>query len=177
MKNNLIPFPGRTGEDIDDADDFCGAAGFMFEGGASPRPTLPQSAADSIELYKFERQVMDKLNAALGLEGKEQASVAFHVPEALREEFKQVLLKVLTRSKKVAHRSRRILTVSHPEMTRGEQVPFLKELGEVPQLTLRSATTEELKMMHSLSSVFPELLDARNAIQSVPQETVSPYSF
>lgn len=175
MNNKVLPFPGTSGEDLDD-DDFCGAAGFMFEGGHS-RLTLPQSGADSMELYKFEQQVMDRLHGILNLGTQEQASVQFHEPEALRGEFKKVLLKVLARSKKGAHRNRQILTVSHPEMTMEEQVPFLKERGEIPQVTLRTATTEELEAMYSLRSTFPELLDARNAIRSVKQESPNPYSF
>ena len=176
MKDNLIQFPGTTAGDLDEADDFCGAAGFMFESGPS-RSTLPESDADSMELYNFEQQVMDRLHSALSIDGQEEASISFHEPEALREEFKRVLLKVLARSKKAAHRSRHVLTVSHPEMTVEEQVPFLKETSETPRITLRPATNEELEMMYSLRTTFPELLDTRNAINSVKQESPSPYFF
>jgi hypothetical protein len=167
MKNNLIPFPGSEVDTfVDDQDDFCGAAGFMFESGPTPPPALPQSADEGPELYAFERQITDRLHLLLNVEGQEQASISFPEPEALREEFKDVLLKVLARNKKVAHRNRRILTVSHPAMSAEEQVPFLKECSEIPQVTLRSALTEELDMMRSLRAIFPELQDARNAIGS-----------
>lgn len=41
MKKNLIPFPGTTEENSDEADDFYGAAGFMFESGTTPYLDVP----------------------------------------------------------------------------------------------------------------------------------------
>lgn len=144
-------------------DDFCGAAGDLFENSRIP---LPGEPAQPQEIYAFESRVVDRLHAFLNATGQEQASVIFDEPQALTEGFKQVLLEVLHRKKKEAHRNQRILTVSHSEMGRVEQVPFLRERSEVPMVTVRSATHEELEMMYSLRTNYPELMDALNAIKS-----------
>lgn len=154
-------------------DDFCGAAGIMFEGRSSQAP-LPRSDADSMELYRFEHQIMNRLEILLGFGGKDQASVSFPEPEALSEEFKRVLLKVLARRKKENLRSGLILTVSHPDMGANEQVPFLAERSEVPALTIRRSTPEDRRNMHTLREIFPTLLDAHNALGSSLQQHPEP---
>jgi len=151
MKNNVIPFPKTSDQDFSDEDDFCGADGFV--------PTFAERD-DRAKLYAIE----DRLRAML-MES-ERADLEFHEPESLTEKFKQSLLEVLHRRQRENVRVGRILTVSHPLMNRDEQVPFLAERSEIPAITVRPSTNEDLQEMEALRSIFPILADVRNGIRS-----------
>jgi hypothetical protein len=165
MKDNLIPFPGKTGGNLDEADDFCGAAGFMFEGG-TPRPALLQSDADTMELYAFEAEHIVSLSREIEEAGLDRAEEQFDSPDALTPEFKALLLAALARRKKENLRNGRILTVSHPDMAVHEQIPFLVERSAIPAITIRRCTPEDRQQMFALRKIFPELLAAHNAVGS-----------
>ncbi len=152
---NIIQFPGTQPETTQEKDNFCGAAGFMFESKPSPLMT---------KVYELEAGAMSHM--ALVLRDSETAGVEYHGPDALTEEFKILLLEVLQRRQKENVRNGRILTVSHPLMERDEQIPFLAERSEIPAITVRASTREDLEMMNSLRDLFPILTDIRNAIGS-----------
>lgn len=166
MKDNLIQFPGTTGGNFDDEDDFCGAAGIMFEG--SERPKMQQ-------VYELEAAALNHIN--LMMNDSDMASIEYHGPEAMCEEFKDLLLEVLSRRKKEQLRSGNILTVSHPLMERDQQIPYLAERSELPSITVRKATREDLEAMYSLRESFPVLVDARNAIGSSKGKEELPHLF
>ncbi len=115
-------------------------------------------------IYQLENTVLRNLGQ--DLEEKKQFEIQFNEPEALTEQFKTMLLALLSRRKKENLRSGRILTVSHPNMERDEQVPFLAERSEVPAVTIRRFTPEDREQMYALRTAFPELLDAHNALGS-----------
>lgn len=155
MKNNLIQFPGTTGGSPDEEDDFCGAAGFMFEGGERQKMQT---------VYALEADAMSRIK--LMMDESDSAGIEYHGPEALTEEFKTLLLEVLHRRQRENVRTGRILTVSHPLMERDEQIPFLAERSEVPTITVRRSIQEDIEAMNALRDVFPVLMDVSNALRS-----------
>lgn len=127
-------------------------------------------------LYTFESENIAPLSRKIEEARLDKVEKRFDSPEALTPEFKVLLLATLARRKKENLRSGRVLTVSHPDMERDEQVPFLAERAEVPAITIRRCTPEDRRDMFALRELFPELLDAHNAVGSsfdrVPE---SPY--
>jgi hypothetical protein len=115
-------------------------------------------------LYTFENSVLQQLRR--DSERGEKLEIQFNELEALTAEFKTMLLAILARRKKENLRSGEILTVSHPDMEVDEQIPFLAERSEVPAITVRPCTPEDREQMYSLREVFPDLLDAHNAVGS-----------
>lgn len=119
-----------------------------------------------LTLEKIDQTVVRNLAHQIEAEGRNQVEVQFNDPAALSEEFKAALLTVLARRKKENLRAGRILTISHPGMDADEQIPYLAERSEIPAVTIRRSTPDDLRNMHSLGHAFPVLMDAHNAIGS-----------
>lgn len=117
-------------------------------------------------LYTFESEHIAPLSREMAEASTDNVERRFDSPEALTPEFKTMLLAALARRKKENLRSGRVLTVSHPEMDASELIPFLVERSEVPAITIRKCTPEDRRDMFALREIFPELLDAHNAVGS-----------
>ena len=117
-------------------------------------------------LYTFESEHIAPISREMAEASTDKVERRFDSPEALTPEFKTMLLAALARRKKENLRSGRVLTVSHPEMDASELIPFLVERSEVPAITIRKCTPEDRRDMFALREIFPELLDAHNAVGS-----------